>query len=233
MEGQVFSPRQGELDPRTPGTCPLFQTTGTVETLYTLTIRVRYRAPYTVHRPSLYRAPCTVHRSFPNFTCEAVKANTRDLQKALHFDVMSAIEYDNGVFWISWEICLHFFDVVYLNWNPKLFLYRYHLVPPRTTLYHPVPPRTTRVQLSRLQHLCCHGYNTTPPDTTSTLTGQQNRAPKRTTTIWNTTRSTSWRYSGLKNPAPCGSYSPGITVTTVVTCCCHSYNTCCCHSYNT
>ena len=48
-------------------------------------------------------------------------------QKALNFDVMSAIEYDNGVFWISWEICLHFFDVVYLNWNPKLFLYRFDL----------------------------------------------------------------------------------------------------------
>ena len=47
------------------------------------------------------------------------------LQKALNFDLMSAIEYDNGVFWISWEICLHFFDVVYLNWNPKLFLYKY------------------------------------------------------------------------------------------------------------
>ncbi|KAL5247610.1 hypothetical protein ACHWQZ_G019477 [Mnemiopsis leidyi] len=52
---------------------------------------------------------------------------TPELQKALNFDVMSAIEYDNGVFWISWEICLHFFDVVYLNWNPKLFLYRYNL----------------------------------------------------------------------------------------------------------
>eukprot|EP00116_Pleurobrachia_bachei_P003770 sb/3464032/ len=52
---------------------------------------------------------------------------TPELQKALNFDLMSAIEYDNGVFWISWEICMHFFDVVYLNWNPKLFLYKYNL----------------------------------------------------------------------------------------------------------
>ncbi|PFX26433.1 Calpain-7 [Stylophora pistillata] len=32
-----------------------------------------------------------------------------------------------GVFWISWECVLQFFDVIYMNWNPKLFKYRFSL----------------------------------------------------------------------------------------------------------
>lgn len=33
----------------------------------------------------------------------------------------------SGVFWINWESAMQFFDVVYMNWNPKLFKYRYAL----------------------------------------------------------------------------------------------------------
>ena len=37
---------------------------------------------------------------------------------------MSAMQHDNGVFWIDYESLLRFFQGVYLNWNPQLF--RYH-----------------------------------------------------------------------------------------------------------
>ncbi|CAB4005010.1 calpain-7 isoform X1 [Paramuricea clavata] len=52
---------------------------------------------------------------------------TPELQKALNFDRKSAIQVDNGVFWIDWKSLLNFFDVLYINWNPKLFLNRYVL----------------------------------------------------------------------------------------------------------
>jgi hypothetical protein len=32
-----------------------------------------------------------------------------------------------GVFWIDWKSLLNFFDVLYINWNPKLFVNRYVL----------------------------------------------------------------------------------------------------------
>ena len=52
---------------------------------------------------------------------------TPELQKALNFDRKSAIQVDNGVFWIDWKSLLNFFDVLYINWNPKLFVNRYVL----------------------------------------------------------------------------------------------------------
>ena len=76
---------------------------------------------------------------------------TPELQKALNYDRKSALQIDNGisqlsgacltsvvcktksfsslagVFWISWECVMQFFDVIYMNWNPKLFKYRYSL----------------------------------------------------------------------------------------------------------
>lgn len=52
---------------------------------------------------------------------------TPELQRALNYDRKSAVQIDNGVFWISWECVLQFFDVIYMNWNPKLFKYRFSL----------------------------------------------------------------------------------------------------------
>ncbi|XP_046839580.1 calpain-7-like isoform X2 [Xenia sp. Carnegie-2017] len=52
---------------------------------------------------------------------------TPELQKALNFDRNSAIRVDNGVFWIDWKHLLNYFDVLYVNWNPKTFLNRYVL----------------------------------------------------------------------------------------------------------
>ncbi|KAJ7372170.1 calpain 7 [Desmophyllum pertusum] len=52
---------------------------------------------------------------------------TPELQRALNYDRKSALQIDNGVFWISWECVMQFFDVIYMNWNPKLFKYRFAL----------------------------------------------------------------------------------------------------------
>ncbi|XP_032218240.1 calpain-7 [Nematostella vectensis] len=53
------------------------------------------------------------------------KSWTPELERALNYDRKSAIQFDNGVFWIAWETLLHFFDVVYMNWNPRLFEYKF------------------------------------------------------------------------------------------------------------
>ena len=37
------------------------------------------------------------------------------------------VSLSSGVFWISWECVMQFFDVIYMNWNPKLFKYRFSL----------------------------------------------------------------------------------------------------------
>ncbi|XP_022109312.1 calpain-7-like isoform X2 [Acanthaster planci] len=50
---------------------------------------------------------------------------TPELQKALNFDPKNAQQFDNGVFWIDLDSLCHFFDVIYMNWNPKLFPYTY------------------------------------------------------------------------------------------------------------
>ncbi|XP_038044478.1 calpain-7-like [Patiria miniata] len=50
---------------------------------------------------------------------------TAELQKALNFDPKNAQQFDNGVFWIDLDSLCHFFDVIYMNWNPKLFPYTY------------------------------------------------------------------------------------------------------------
>lgn len=50
---------------------------------------------------------------------------TPQLREALKYDPRSAKMFDNGVFWIDYESLCHFFDVVYLNWNPTLFKFTY------------------------------------------------------------------------------------------------------------
>ncbi|XP_072028710.1 calpain-7-like [Amphiura filiformis] len=52
---------------------------------------------------------------------------TPALQKELNFDPKDAQQYDNGVFWIDLDSLCHFFDVIYLNWNPALFPHTYVL----------------------------------------------------------------------------------------------------------
>ena len=61
--------------------------------------------------------------------CETDNENwTPELERALRYDRHKANEKDNGVFWIDWKSLLHFYDVLYMNWNPVLFPYKttYH-----------------------------------------------------------------------------------------------------------
>jgi len=47
-----------------------------------------------------------------------------DLKEALGYDPIEAAKHDDGVFWISWEDVLLYFQNLQLSWNPKLFSYR-------------------------------------------------------------------------------------------------------------
>lgn len=46
---------------------------------------------------------------------------TAALRKALDYDQTSAMQHDNGVFWIDYASLLRYYQGVYLNWNPALF----------------------------------------------------------------------------------------------------------------
>lgn len=52
---------------------------------------------------------------------------TPDLLKALNYDRLNAVQNDNGVFWINWDSVCRFYDVFYMNWNPKLFKYKFSI----------------------------------------------------------------------------------------------------------
>ena len=48
------------------------------------------------------------------------------------FDQVTALQYDNGIFWIDYASVIRHFHAVYFNWNPELFLYRQVCVHPIT-----------------------------------------------------------------------------------------------------
>jgi calpain-7 len=65
--------------------------------------------------------PWTHQRWKGNYSEHDTTNWTPEMRKALNYDQLKAIELDNGVFWINWESLCHFFDVLYMNWDPNLF----------------------------------------------------------------------------------------------------------------
>ncbi|GFQ64611.1 calpain-7 [Trichonephila clavata] len=59
------------------------------------------------------------------FSEHDTKSWTPQLKEALKYDPRNAQMFDNGVFWIDYDSLLHFFNVIYLNWNPEIFKYTY------------------------------------------------------------------------------------------------------------
>lgn len=52
---------------------------------------------------------------------------TLEFCKALDYNPKDAQQFDDGVFWIDYPSVCAFFDVFYVNWNPKLFPFNYTL----------------------------------------------------------------------------------------------------------
>lgn len=50
---------------------------------------------------------------------------TDEMKREFKYDPNSASMFDNGVFWIDYDSLIHFFDVIYMSWNPSLFSYTY------------------------------------------------------------------------------------------------------------
>ncbi|XP_031565843.1 calpain-7-like [Actinia tenebrosa] len=77
------------------------------------------------HRLLLLKNPWSHLRWKGKFSERDESSWTPELQRALNYDRKSALQHDNGVFWIAWETLLHFYEVIYMNWNPKLFAHRF------------------------------------------------------------------------------------------------------------
>jgi len=50
---------------------------------------------------------------------------TEEMKREFKYDPNSASMFDNGVFWIDYDSLIHFYDVIYMSWNPSLFSYTY------------------------------------------------------------------------------------------------------------
>ncbi|EGD79039.1 hypothetical protein PTSG_02007 [Salpingoeca rosetta] len=55
------------------------------------------------------------------FSPHDTKSWTPALRKALQYDVEHAQENDDGEFWMDWQSVAHFFELIYMNWNPQRF----------------------------------------------------------------------------------------------------------------
>jgi calpain-7 len=49
---------------------------------------------------------------------------TEQLQRELNYDILGALQQDNGIFWIDLESLCKYFAVMHLSWNPRLFNFR-------------------------------------------------------------------------------------------------------------
>ncbi|KAL3313367.1 calpain 7 [Cichlidogyrus casuarinus] len=59
-----------------------------------------------------------------NFSAFDPRNWTKELQQALNYNVEKARQEDDGIFWIDYESICHFFDVICVNWDPRMFRYR-------------------------------------------------------------------------------------------------------------
>lgn len=75
----------------------------------------------------LLKNPWTHVRWKGRFSEKDLKSWTPELCKALDYNPTDAQQFDDGVFWIDYESVCHFFDVFYVNWNPRLFPFTYSL----------------------------------------------------------------------------------------------------------
>ncbi|XP_067938129.1 calpain-7-like isoform X2 [Watersipora subatra] len=55
------------------------------------------------------------------FSDQDTQSWTPELRRALNYDPGSAQQIDNGVFWIDYDSFCHFYECIYINWNPELF----------------------------------------------------------------------------------------------------------------
>ncbi|XP_035229394.1 calpain-7-like isoform X1 [Stegodyphus dumicola] len=78
-------------------------------------------------RLCLLKNPWSHLRWKGRFSEHDTKNWTPELKEALRYDPRNAQMFDNGVFWIDYDSLLHFFSVIYLNWNPEMFKYTYCL----------------------------------------------------------------------------------------------------------
>ncbi|KAJ3077305.1 hypothetical protein HDU98_004267 [Podochytrium sp. JEL0797] len=57
---------------------------------------------------------------------------TLALSEALNYDRVSALDHDDGIFWIHFDSVLQHFESIHVNWNPTMFTYQHvmHLLSP-------------------------------------------------------------------------------------------------------
>uniref|UniRef100_A0A915CQ69 Calpain catalytic domain-containing protein n=1 Tax=Ditylenchus dipsaci TaxID=166011 RepID=A0A915CQ69_9BILA len=75
----------------------------------------------------LVKNPWTHLRWKGRFSEKDVTSWTPEMCKALDYNPKDAQQFDDGLFWIDYESVCAFFDVFYVNWNPRLFPFTYAL----------------------------------------------------------------------------------------------------------
>ena len=73
------------------------------------------------HKLLLLKNPWSHVRWKGRFSPEDDESWTPELKRALRYDRVGAMQFDNGIFWIDFKTVLHYFDSLYLNWNRDLF----------------------------------------------------------------------------------------------------------------
>lgn len=100
---------------------------------------------------------------------------TPQLKSALNYDPVSAMQFDNGIFWIDYDSMLRYYRGIYFNWNPGLFMYQ-------QVRRSSGPALPTLELIHSLPHCDCRRCMHTGP--------RRHQVPSTTATTLATTRST-------------------------------------------